>query len=292
MSSCEFIGRTTLDLCYSTNRFPKENSKISAYAFLALAGGPAANAAATYSHLGGSAFLTSAIGRSPWAEFARADLAHFAIEIVDALNGIGYDLPVSSIITNRMTGSRTILNTPIADAESDAIRAARELPDLPFQDCALVDGFLFELFAEHIRQYRQTGKDVVLDAGSWRANTADLLPFVTNALCSEHFSYNGRLQHDATIESLHRIGIGRVAITRGERSILASEDGVRTEIAVPTVTAIDTLGAGDIFHGAFCYYFRESNNLVTALTQASKVAARSCEHFGTRAWMSTSLPTE
>jgi sugar/nucleoside kinase (ribokinase family) len=47
------------------------------------------------------------------------------------------------------------------------------------------------------------------------------------------------------------------------------------------IKAVDTLGAGDIFHGAFCHYILQQD-FPTALSNAAKVAARSCESFGTR----------
>ncbi|PMB30496.1 ribokinase, partial [Fischerella thermalis CCMEE 5319] len=49
-------------------------------------------------------------------------------------------------------------------------------------------------------------------------------------------------------------------------------------------TAVDTLGAGDIFHGAFCHYVLRENFL-DALASAAKIAAFSCQFFGTRRWM-------
>jgi sugar/nucleoside kinase (ribokinase family) len=55
-------------------------------------------------------------------------------------------------------------------------------------------------------------------------------------------------------------------------------------IDVPTVQAVDTLGAGDIFHGAFCHYILREN-FPTALKQAAHIASFSCQFFGTRRWM-------
>ncbi len=56
-------------------------------------------------------------------------------------------------------------------------------------------------------------------------------------------------------------------------------------VAVPQINPVDTLGAGDIFHGAFCYYILQ-RDFPSALAAASQVAARSCEFFGTRSWVS------
>jgi sugar/nucleoside kinase (ribokinase family) len=55
-------------------------------------------------------------------------------------------------------------------------------------------------------------------------------------------------------------------------------------INVPTIEAVDTLGAGDIFHGAFCHYILQET-FTDALKQAANIAANSCQFFGTRRWM-------
>ena len=71
------------------------------------------------------------------------------------------------------------------------------------------------------------------------------------------------------------------AITRGERSVLFEKE----EIKVPQVTAVDTLGAGDIFHGAFCFaYFNEKKMMRDALEFAAKIASESVRYKGPREW--------
>ncbi|MDJ0536213.1 MAG: PfkB family carbohydrate kinase [Xenococcaceae cyanobacterium MO_207.B15] len=47
--------------------------------------------------------------------------------------------------------------------------------------------------------------------------------------------------------------------------------------------AVDTLGAGDIFHGAFCNYILQED-FPTALFLAAQMASKSCQFFGTRSW--------
>jgi len=46
------------------------------------------------------------------------------------------------------------------------------------------------------------------------------------------------------------------------------------------VKAIDTLGAGDAFHGAFTLAIAEGRDLIGALRFASAAAALKCTHFG------------
>ena len=75
------------------------------------------------------------------------------------------------------------------------------------------------------------------------------------------------------------------AITRGEQSILFRTLEGEGEVPVPAIDAVDTLGAGDVFHGAVAYYLAGGLAFDAALAGAAKVAARSCTSFGTRDWM-------
>jgi sugar/nucleoside kinase (ribokinase family) len=52
-----------------------------------------------------------------------------------------------------------------------------------------------------------------------------------------------------------------------------------------SIQPVDTLGAGDIFHGSFCHYLLEHNDFLLSLERAGEVASLSCASLGTRAWI-------
>jgi sugar/nucleoside kinase (ribokinase family) len=97
---------------YRVERLPRVNEKIVAEEQLIAAGGPAANAAVTFAHLGGSASLLTAIGAgipAEVAEVAAAELASHGIDMHDAAPGQPNILPVSSIIVTAGTGDRAVI---------------------------------------------------------------------------------------------------------------------------------------------------------------------------------------
>ena len=63
-----------------------------------------------------------------------------------------------------------------------------------------------------------------------------------------------------------------VAITRGANPILGWDRGRRFEIDIRKMDAVDTLGAGDVLHGAFCYHFARMGEFEPALRMASEIA--------------------
>lgn len=54
----------------------------------------------------------------------------------------------------------------------------------------------------------------------------------------------------------------------------------------PRALVVDTLGAGDILHGAFCWsYLHSGGSFVASLGAAAQVASMSCRYLGTRRWI-------
>jgi sugar/nucleoside kinase (ribokinase family) len=136
------------------------------------------------------------------------------------------------------------------------------------------------------REARERHIPVVLDSGSWKQGMAELLPLVDIAICSADYRPPGCRDAKDALEFLWAQNIRQVAITGGGSPIRVVDHGRRGRIRIETVRAVDTLGAGDILHGAFCYYasdpgipFRE------ALARAARVASFSTQFTGTRSWM-------
>lgn len=126
---------------------------------------------------------------------------------------------------------------------------------------------------------------MVLDGGSWKAGTEELLLSVDFAVCSADFRPPGCADVAQTLAYLGARGIRNMAITQGGGPIRFVADGESGEIAVRKVRAVDTMGAGDIFHGALCHALVSGVAFSRALEYAAGIATASCELFGPRAWM-------
>jgi sugar/nucleoside kinase (ribokinase family) len=104
------------------------------------------------------------------------------------------------------------------------------------------------------------------------------------AICSANFHPPGTTNPDAVFDFLADFGIPYSAITQGSEPILYRDHGQSGAIPVPPIQSVDTLGAGDFFHGAFCHFILQMT-FPEALGQAAAVAARSCQSFGSRSWL-------
>jgi sugar/nucleoside kinase (ribokinase family) len=285
-----FVGLCTFDLIQSVTRMPERNEKVTALEQTIAAGGPATNASVTFAFLGGRAILLTGIGNHPLAQGIHADLEQAGVGLVDAAEADEKPPAVSSIIVTRGTGDRSVVSL---NASGRMLDSPPPLDDLAEKAGAvLIDGHHPALALAAARAARERGRLCILDGGSWKENTPELLPYVDIALCSADFRPPGVPTARDVLDSLLSSGISWAAVTDGARPITWGGQGMRSEIPVPVVDVADTLGAGDIFHGAFTSSIIKAgavnaDSVGSALRFGAEVSAHSCRTFGTRAWMNT-----
>lgn len=279
------MGRTTLDVLYRLEQFPEEDTKAYATEMHAASGGPATNAAITCALLGGEAVLVSPIGTGPWAVQARGDLARRGVQHVDIATGTVYETPLVAVLVNTTSSTRTAINSPLSEAPLPRLTAEWKAEWGAQPTVVLADGFHLDATLDMLRICHNTGAALVLDGGSWKPGVEQLTPLLTAAICSERFAVPGAA-HDAetTLAWFASQGVPFAAITRGPRPILVFDRGRRYDIAVNSIDAVDTLGAGDVLHGAFCYYLAKTGDCEQALREAASVATRSCAGLGIDTW--------
>ena len=251
-------------------------------------GGPATNAAITHALLGGRAVLMAAVGGGPWAIPVRDELGRLGIELIDLAADTSYETPMTTVLSNEADATRTIVNPPqsqLAIKSVDAWDTAwGETPSM-----VLTDGFHLGETMPLLKVCRAAGAHICLDGGSWKPGTDELASILSVAICSERFAVPGGPDSpDKAIEWFTEKGVPHVAITRGTKPILGWDRGRRFEIEIAKVEAADTLGAGDVLHGAFCYHFGKKGDFEQALRTASEIATRSCCGLGIRGWMEES----
>jgi sugar/nucleoside kinase (ribokinase family) len=280
-----FVGRATLDVVYSLHHFPSEDTKIFARATHVAPGGPATNAAITHSLLGGRGVLMAAVGGGPWAIPVREELRGLGIDLIDLAAGTAYETPLTTVLVNVAGATRTIVNPPLADIELRRPEvwdpAWGEPPGV-----VLTDGFHLSETLALLRACQRQGARVCLDAGSWKQGTEDLAGILSVAICGERFAIPQRASDPGSVIAwLAENGVPHIAITRGAKPILGCDRGQRFEIEIAAIQAVDTTGAGDVLHGAFCYQFAQTGDFEESLRLASEIATRACRGLGIRAWM-------
>ncbi|MER3491846.1 MAG: ribokinase [Mastigocladus sp. ERB_26_2] len=285
-----FVGLVTLDLIYLAQSPPRNNQKIVAADYTVAAGGPATNAAVAFSHLSCRderwrvSRLLGVVGSHPMTQLIRGDLEKYQVEITDLDPATTNPPPVSSIIVTQASGERAVISINAAKTQANSQAIPPDI--LQKVDIVLIDGHQMTVGIGIAQTAKANNIPVVIDGGSWKPGFDQLLPFVDYAICSANFQPPNCQTQEQVFTYLSEFGIPHIAITHGEKPIkyLIQETGTSGFIDVPKTTTVDTLGAGDIFHGAFCHYVLRENFL-DALASAAKIAAFSCQFFGTRRWM-------
>ena len=302
MKSGLFVGLITLDFLYLATEFPSSNQKIVAADYTVAAGGPATNAAVTFNYLGNlekslkkPAQVCGVLGASPLAGIIRAELMQQGIEIIDLLPESDTVPPISSVIITQRTGNiATQRQGDRAVISLNAIRTQAGVENLTPEILAnilenigivLIDGHQLEVGMAIAQLAKSLGIPTVLDGGSWKPGLEKILPYIDYAICSSNFYPPECTQQSEVIDYLLKQQIKHLAITRGAASIIYVTNQQTGSIKIPQTPVIDTLGAGDIYHGAFCYYFLDKLDFVVALTAAVEIARKSCGSFGTRSWL-------
>ena len=281
MSKALFIGRSVIDLTNLVDEYPQADSKVRALANDIIPGGSALNAAVAFGYLGGEAHLASSFGSGgPFQELLYDDLRKFGVTPVNLCADPNFRIPVSTVVSTRSSGDRMIINSA-----SEECAQVRDLPGLFESEYDLIQLDQYE--RPFVQRHREAIRDfkgpVILDCGGWKNCSREYLRLADIPIVSEEFFAGGA---EAFAAECAALGIERWAMTRGPRGVIWQDGRRRGEIPALEVPVVDSLGAGDIFHGAFCHAYSENSEFVPALESANRFAALSCASSGTRSHMS------
>jgi sugar/nucleoside kinase (ribokinase family) len=292
-----FAGLATVDIVQLVERLPGANEKVAALEFLVAAGGPAANAAVAFAHSGGHATLATALPRHALAELLLADLDACGVTVSVLAQYAGPPITASIMVT-QSTGERAVVS-PTGTA-TNANPEPTALPDLTGigadrVGAVMLDGYFRAIGLPLARAARERGIPVILDAGSHKHYTDDVMAAVDVAVVSHDFVPPGTDGNtDAVFAYLRSLGVTHAAITRGESEILFVTPSGAGSVPVGRVGVVDTLGAGDFFHGALAFRIAsmglDDSRFADDLAYAARVAGESLGSFGTRAWLAGRIP--
>lgn len=276
-------GMAVIDHVYRVDAFPRPDTKTRATDFRPILGGCAANAAVAIRRLGGRAAVVAPLGGPSGHDLiGDAILEQLTKEQVDVSNVVRVDGATSSLSSIYIDrgGERLIVNY-----RHPALDIARP-PDperaITRADAVLIDNRFPEFVLPVARAAAAAGKIVVLDGDKPTRLTDELLVAATYVV----FSADG-LRATAETEDLAdalRLAAKRteavVAVTDGPNDILWLAAGSLHRLPAFRVTAVDTLAAGDVFHGAFALAIAEGRDLHETMRFAAATAAIKCTRFG------------
>ncbi len=273
---------SALDAIYRVPDIPAAPTKVLATGFTECGGGMAANASVAVARLGGKASYWGRVG---------ADA--LGTRILDQLSAEGVDVAAIRRIAGCASPSAAILVDDRGERLVCAYNDPKLDPDpswLPLDQVAAFDAVLADV-------RWPAGAAAVLDAAAAARKPAvfdgdigprDALLDLARRASHVVFSEPG-LAHAAGTsnpgDGLARIATsvhGIVGVTLGPEGFLWLDRGKERRLPAPRIVAIDTLAAGDVWHGAFALALGELSDVADAARFANTAAAIKCTRMGGR----------
>lgn len=273
------IGQCGYDMIYCIPGRVEENQKSRVQETYELPGGPAACAAAVTGSWGLATRLVTHIGDDLFSDAILCGLKHFSVDISYVQKLPNTKSSRSVILLHSDNGNRTIFNDPgtILDWELSLPKDA---------DVILMDSH--ETASSHKALETFPFAVSILDGGTARDYTVALAQKADYLVCSESFA-SGFTGNQLELDKPETLSAGylklcrltpRTVITLGSRGLLYRQGANLMHLPALNVNCKDTLGAGDIFHGAFAYGIHEKMKMEEILKFASAAAGLSVTKTG------------
>lgn len=276
------IGIPVRDLAFRVDSVPARGSKANATHLAEICGGNALNAAIAMARLGGRIAFAGPMGdaRETSSSFILERMATEGIDIRYIVRVPDAATPVSAIIID-VTGERTL--TIYRDPALWTVKLTDT--DKLLADCqaVLVESRCGAFCIDLCSEARRRGIPVVVGVDRAMALTDGLLTAASHLLfASEQVQETAGIADDGdALKRLAGLTPAFLAATRGPRgTIWLNEAGTLGETPAFPVEAVDTLGAGDVFHGAFTLRLAEGGDVREALRFAAAAAALKCTRRG------------
>lgn len=280
-------GIVTLDHIFRVDSLPTEEGKYSATGHLEVGGGVAANAAATVVQLGGAASFIGCVGDDNTGDDVLREFATLGVATDSMQRIANRSTPISFVLVDR-DGHRELVNyvTPDFFERANPLFARSiEDADVVLVDCRWPTGAIQALEAAHnhgIPGVVDVDRPIDPDPST---ETGRILDVATHLVFSLDALLGTTQEKDlpSALAAAARRCDAWIGVTDGERGVSWLEgDDVRHQPAFQ-VRVVDTLGAGDVFHGAFALALAEGATEQQAVRFASAAAAAKCTRAGGRA---------
>ncbi|MDB2407548.1 PfkB family carbohydrate kinase [Jannaschia sp.] len=259
-------GIAVMDYVQRVDALPVGEGKHRSRSFERIGGGCAANAAVGAARLGAEVTLVTRLGADATGDELAAMLERAGVAPAFARGG---RTPLSSVMVDP-GGERMIVNFP-----GDGMPTVP--PTIPDVDAVLSDCRWPEAAEAVLRAARAAGRPGVLDGEKY---TPEVL-----ARLASHVVFSAPGLRDFTgIDGLPAALADAAARLPGPVAYTDGPDGVTwgdgLHVAAPRITAVDTLGAGDLWHGAFTLALGRGDDRAVASAYANRAAALKCTRPG------------
>lgn len=282
------IGLANYDITMPVDTYPKENSKNRVEEIIECGGGPASTAAYTLGKWGADVSFIGMVGNDLYGDRLKEEFQKANVNIDFLETNDSFSTPVSHIIVSKEKGTRTTLT----------YRKPISMKPIAFQkevDYILIDGQEYEIAKRMIEENKNAIS--IIDAGRTEEKILELCTICNYVICSKDFAEKVTgitfdFENSTSIQNIYlklkEKFKGNIIVTLEANGCLYEKDGELKIMTSLVVDAIDSTGAGDIFHGAFTYALANNYDLEKCLQISNTAGAISTKRVGGR----NSVPTK
>lgn len=281
-------GISLVDIILVMDGFPAGEGSYHCDRMYTDGGGMAATALCAAARLGSRTRLVSRVGDDIHGRFVLGGLAAFGVDTSGVTTVVGRNTTVSIIHVDVNTGEKQFYSEFEKSAYLDPITADTGLLD--GADVLLLDGHWTDQALIFAHRARERDIPVVSDFKRMYRGLEDVFPLVNYHILPYFFAAGITAEHtpEKILRKLSRLFGGVPVITRGSDggSYLYEGEVCHYRAFQPT-PVVDSTGAGDAFHGAFCHFLEHGEPLDRCLELASAAGALNCRAHGGRAGLPT-----
>lgn len=274
------LGLCVMDHVYLVESTDRDSPRVRYTKHLELAGGMIANATAQAARLGCETHVLSLVGDDAAGRALRAQLRRIGVRTRRLLLSRTLPTTIAVCVVERRTGERRFL---VADRRALERRAPDfDLSPIDARSVLLIDGHFPRQALAAAKRARAAGGVVVADLSRPTPAALRLLRLCDYPIVSEEFGLafgEGDLRR-ALRRTADAAAGARCVITCGARGALALDAGRTYRVPPRKTRVVDTTGAGDAFHGAFCAGLVLGRDFAASLALATRAGATACSALG------------
>ena len=276
------MGLNSVDFLTVVPEFPAPNSKMKMLQFSKQGGGQVATAMVALGRWGVKTKYIGKVGEDDLGQFSLNSIRQEGVDVSSVTIEPNATNQFAMIIVDGSSGDRTIL------WNRDGRLMYREGELLKEEVCSgkllHLDGHDIHAALQCARWAKEERIPTVIDLDKAEPLTSELIKEIDFVITSSRFPtlYTGISDREKALLELQKQTPGFLCATLGHEGAVALVNGEFLHAEGSKVKALDTTGAGDVFHGGFIYGLLQNWELKEILKFANAAAALKCQNLGGR----------